>query len=63
MKRLLLISAVCLILSSFGFGQFGSLTKVLDKAKSISDMQITDEDERALGQAISELTASANSGT
>ena len=54
MKRFILISIACLALPATGFAQFGKFTKVFDKAKTISDMQISEEDERALGQAISE---------
>jgi len=54
MKRFLWITVLCLTFPATGFSQFGSLTKVFDKAKSISDMRISDEDEQALGKAISE---------
>jgi len=53
LRRLYLYSVLFLILSSSTFGQFGSLKKAFDKAKDISDLKITEEDERKLGEAIS----------
>lgn len=59
MTRVSLLLAGFLLAGSPLFGQFGKLTRVLDKAKSISDLQITDEDERALGEAISQRIRAA----
>jgi predicted Zn-dependent protease len=36
------------------FGQFGSLKKAFDTARGLSDLKITEEEERALGEAISQ---------
>lgn len=53
-----LVAQVLLISVSFctghAYGQFGKLTKILDKAKTFADLQIDDEDEQVLGQAISQ---------
>lgn len=54
MKRLCLILAFALIAAPPVRAQFGGLKKVLDRAKSLSELHITDEDERALGAAISQ---------
>ncbi len=53
MSRLCLALAGVLLAGSTAWAQFGGLTKVLDKAKSFSDLHISDEDEEALGEAIS----------
>lgn len=54
MSRLCLALAGVLLAGSNVWAQFGGLTKVLDKAKSFSDLHISDEDEQALGAAISQ---------
>ena len=57
MKRSFLFTiSTCLILSSAtaAYGQFGRLTKALSKAKTFADLRISDEDEQALGEAISQ---------
>ncbi len=45
---------VTLLLPSDGFAQFGKLKGLFDKAKSLSEMEITEEEEIALGEAISQ---------
>lgn len=54
MKRFYLGAFLFIILTGPGFAQFGSLKKALDTAKDISDLNISEEDERALGEAISQ---------
>jgi beta-barrel assembly-enhancing protease len=58
LKRIGLLFVVSLLLShglpASVYGQFGKLGKVLKKAKQFSDLQITEEDEIALGKAVSE---------
>lgn len=57
-QRYLVTTSVLLIFFSFfsgqALGQFGRLTKALSKAKTFADLRISDEDEQALGQAISQ---------
>lgn len=53
MRPLLAFLAVFLALAQAGYGQFGGLTKAFDKVKTFSDLKITEEDERALGEEIS----------
>jgi beta-barrel assembly-enhancing protease len=58
MKRIGLLLVVSLFwsycLPASGYAQLGKLSKVLKKAKQFSDLQITEEDEIALGKAVSE---------
>lgn len=53
-RTLFLITALYIFPSLSLHGQFGSLKKVFDTAKSLSELDISEEDERALGEAISE---------
>jgi predicted Zn-dependent protease len=56
MKRGFLFTTSVLLLFFFGqtYGQFGRLTKALSKAKTFADLHISDADEQALGQNISQ---------
>lgn len=53
MIRLILILAIAVFTHTSAFSQFGRLGRVLDKARQISDMDISEEDEIALGEEIS----------
>lgn len=53
MIRLILILAIVVFTHTSAFSQFGRLGRVLDKARQISDMDISEEDEIALGEEIS----------
>ena len=52
MKRAFLLAVSVLLLFGQVYGQFGKLTKALNKAKTFADLRVSDEDEQALGQAI-----------
>lgn len=57
MKRGIIFFSLLLLSLSFAqaqLGGFGKLKKALDKAKKFSDLEITEEDEIALGEAVSE---------
>jgi predicted Zn-dependent protease len=54
MKQGFLLAATIILLFGQAYGQFGKLTKALSKAKTFADLRISDEDEQALGQAISQ---------
>jgi beta-barrel assembly-enhancing protease len=48
------ISVLLIFCAGQVYGQFGRLTKALNKAKTFADLRISDEDEQALGQNISQ---------
>jgi len=56
MKRVntAIILFVCILTTTISFAQFGKLGSLIDKGLKLSDMHISDEDERALGDAISQ---------
>lgn len=54
MHRLCFTLSAMVFMTATTAAQFGGLTKVLDKAKSFADLHISEEDERALGAAISQ---------
>ena len=54
MKRIHLLLVIFFLLTAPLHGQFGGLTKILDKVKEFSSLEITEEDEIALGRAVSE---------
>lgn len=53
MTRLIVFLAVVVLTHTSLFSQFGRLGRILDTARQISDMDITEEDEIALGEEIS----------
>ena len=54
MKRIHLLLVIFFLLTGPLHGQFGGLTKILDKVKELSSLDITEEDEIALGRAVSQ---------